>query len=80
VIGRLEKTVIDCPDPRALAEFHCRVLGMRVNKLRGWPVGNALDRCVADGGRDRVAAPRQRRGSATRCRRAIMAAARSIQS
>jgi hypothetical protein len=22
VIGRLEKTVIDCPDPRALAEFY----------------------------------------------------------
>ena len=31
VIGRLEKTVIDCPDPRALAEFYCQVLGMRVN-------------------------------------------------
>jgi hypothetical protein len=26
VIGRLEKTVIDCPDPRALAEFYCQVL------------------------------------------------------
>jgi hypothetical protein len=27
VIGCLEKTVIDCPDPRALAEFYCPVLG-----------------------------------------------------
>ena len=26
MIGRLEKTVIDCPDPRALAEFYCQVL------------------------------------------------------
>jgi catechol 2,3-dioxygenase-like lactoylglutathione lyase family enzyme len=25
-------TVIDCPDPRALAEFYCQVLGMRVNE------------------------------------------------
>jgi catechol 2,3-dioxygenase-like lactoylglutathione lyase family enzyme len=32
VIGRLEKTVIDCPDPRALAGFYCQVLGMRVNE------------------------------------------------
>jgi catechol 2,3-dioxygenase-like lactoylglutathione lyase family enzyme len=32
VIGRLEKTVIDCPDPRALAEFYCKVLGMTVNE------------------------------------------------
>jgi catechol 2,3-dioxygenase-like lactoylglutathione lyase family enzyme len=32
MIGRLEKTVIDCPDPRALAEFYCQVLGMRVNE------------------------------------------------
>lgn len=32
VIGRLEKTVIDCPDPRALAGFYCEVLGMRVNE------------------------------------------------
>lgn len=32
MIGRLEKTVIDCPDPRALAGFYCQVLGMRVNE------------------------------------------------
>jgi catechol 2,3-dioxygenase-like lactoylglutathione lyase family enzyme len=39
VIGRLEKTVIDCPDPRALAEFYCRVLGMRINEdIDGWVV------------------------------------------
>jgi catechol 2,3-dioxygenase-like lactoylglutathione lyase family enzyme len=39
VIGRLEKTVIDCPDPRALAEFYCQVLGMRVNEdIDGWVV------------------------------------------
>jgi catechol 2,3-dioxygenase-like lactoylglutathione lyase family enzyme len=30
VIGRLEKTVLDCPDPRALAAFYGAVLGMRV--------------------------------------------------
>ena len=28
-IGRLEKTVLDCPDPRALASFYGEVLGMR---------------------------------------------------
>lgn len=39
MIGRLEKTVIDCPDPRALAEFYCQVLGMRVNEDIGdWVV------------------------------------------
>jgi catechol 2,3-dioxygenase-like lactoylglutathione lyase family enzyme len=39
VIGRLEKTVIDCPDPRALAEFYCQVLGRRVNEdIDGWVV------------------------------------------
>jgi hypothetical protein len=32
VIGRLEKTVIDCPDPRALAEFYCQLLGMTVSE------------------------------------------------
>jgi catechol 2,3-dioxygenase-like lactoylglutathione lyase family enzyme len=32
VIGRLEKTVFDCPDPRALAAFYAEVLGMRVNE------------------------------------------------
>src|SRR5207244_1445124 len=30
-IGRLEKTVVDCPDPRALAEFYAAVLGMQIN-------------------------------------------------
>jgi catechol 2,3-dioxygenase-like lactoylglutathione lyase family enzyme len=29
-IGRLEKTVLDCPDPRALAAFYGEILGMRV--------------------------------------------------
>jgi len=39
VIGRFEKTVIDCPDPRALAEFYCQVLGMGVNEdTGGWVV------------------------------------------
>jgi hypothetical protein len=32
VIGRLEKTVIDCPDPRALTRFYCQVLGMTINE------------------------------------------------
>jgi len=32
MIGRLEKTVLDCPDPRALAAFYATVLGMRVNE------------------------------------------------
>jgi catechol 2,3-dioxygenase-like lactoylglutathione lyase family enzyme len=30
MIGRLEKTVLDCPDPRALAAFYGEILGMRV--------------------------------------------------
>ena len=39
MIGRLEKTVIDCPDPRALAEFYCQVLGMTVNEdISDWVV------------------------------------------
>jgi catechol 2,3-dioxygenase-like lactoylglutathione lyase family enzyme len=39
VIGHLEKTVIDCPDPRALAEFYCQVLAMRINEdIDGWVV------------------------------------------
>lgn len=39
MIGRLEKTVIDCRDPRALAEFYCQVLGMRINEdMDGWVV------------------------------------------
>ena len=32
MIGTLEKTVIDCPDPRALAAFYAELLGMRVNE------------------------------------------------
>jgi catechol 2,3-dioxygenase-like lactoylglutathione lyase family enzyme len=32
MIGRPEKTVFDCPDPRALAAFYAQVLGMRVNE------------------------------------------------
>jgi catechol 2,3-dioxygenase-like lactoylglutathione lyase family enzyme len=32
VIGRLEKTVLDCPDPRALAAFYAEVLGMQVTE------------------------------------------------
>jgi catechol 2,3-dioxygenase-like lactoylglutathione lyase family enzyme len=32
MIGRLEKTVLDCPDPRALAGFYAAILGMRVNE------------------------------------------------
>jgi catechol-2,3-dioxygenase len=32
VIGRLEKTVLDCPDPRSLATFYAEVLGMRINE------------------------------------------------
>jgi catechol 2,3-dioxygenase-like lactoylglutathione lyase family enzyme len=32
VIGRLEKTVLGCPDPRALAAFYATILGMRVNE------------------------------------------------
>ena len=39
MIGRYEKTVIDCPDHRALAMFYCQVLGMRVNEdIDGWVV------------------------------------------
>lgn len=39
MIGRPEKTVIDCPDPRALAGFYCQVLGMGVNEdADGWVV------------------------------------------
>jgi Glyoxalase-like domain len=39
VIGSLEKTVIDCPDPRSLARFYCQVPGMGVNEdLGSWVV------------------------------------------
>ena len=32
MIGRIEKTVLDCPEPRALAAFYAEILGMRVNE------------------------------------------------
>lgn len=39
MIGRLEKTVLDCPDPRALATFYAAVLGMQVLEDEpGWVV------------------------------------------
>ena len=39
VIGRFEEAVIDCPAPRALADFYCQVLGMRVTEdTGGWVV------------------------------------------
>lgn len=39
MIGRLEKTVFDCPDPRALAAFYAEILGMRVTEDLGtWVV------------------------------------------
>jgi catechol 2,3-dioxygenase-like lactoylglutathione lyase family enzyme len=39
VIGRLEKTVFDCPDPQALAAFYGGILGMQVNEDDGdWVV------------------------------------------
>jgi hypothetical protein len=34
--GRLEKTVPDCPDPRALARFHGGLLGMHVVEDDAW--------------------------------------------
>jgi catechol 2,3-dioxygenase-like lactoylglutathione lyase family enzyme len=38
-IGRLEKTVFDCPDPRVLADFYAAILGMRVlEDDPGWVV------------------------------------------
>ena len=55
MIGRLEKTVFDCPEPRALAAFYAEVLGMRVNEDTdgdwvvigrepgtAWPVGREV--------------------------------------
>ena len=37
MIGHLQKAVIDCPEPRALAGFYCEVLGMHVyESIRGW--------------------------------------------
>ncbi len=31
-VGRLEKPVVDCPDPRALAAFYAAVLGLEVTE------------------------------------------------
>ena len=57
MIGRLERTVIDCPDPRALAGFYCQVLGMAVNEdIDGWVDALARPRVSP------AAAPRARRG------------------
>ncbi len=37
MIGRLQKAVIDCPEPRALAAFYCEILGMHVfDSIHGW--------------------------------------------
>ncbi|MDX8034071.1 VOC family protein [Lentzea sp. BCCO 10_0856] len=46
MIGRWHGLVIDCPDPRALAEFYEKLLGMiRVQDDPGWVViGDAPDR------------------------------------
>jgi catechol 2,3-dioxygenase-like lactoylglutathione lyase family enzyme len=30
MIGHLGSVVIDCPDPRALADFYCELLGMHI--------------------------------------------------
>jgi catechol-2,3-dioxygenase len=35
MIGRLDTVVIDCPDPRALADFYCRLLAMHVVRDEG---------------------------------------------
>lgn len=35
MIGRLDSVVLDCPDPRALADFYCELLGMRLIKDEG---------------------------------------------
>jgi len=35
LIGRLEKTVLDCPDPRALGAFYAELLGYRINEDDG---------------------------------------------
>jgi len=39
VRAQLEKTVVDCPDPRSLASFYAELLGMRVlEDARDWVV------------------------------------------
>jgi catechol 2,3-dioxygenase-like lactoylglutathione lyase family enzyme len=32
MIGRYQHTVLDCPDPRALARFYQQLLGMRIER------------------------------------------------
>ena len=42
MIGRLEKTVLDCPDPAVLARFYAGVLGGEVDRPDGrWGLFNA---------------------------------------
>ncbi|HEX8970870.1 VOC family protein [Oryzihumus sp.] len=38
MIGRLEKTVIDCPDPPRLADFYCQVLMQVTEDREDWVV------------------------------------------
>ena len=39
MVGRLEKTVVECPDPRELARFYCGLLGMEIHEDDdGWVV------------------------------------------
>jgi catechol 2,3-dioxygenase-like lactoylglutathione lyase family enzyme len=35
MIGRLDSVVLDCPEPRALADFYCELLGMHLIKDEG---------------------------------------------
>ncbi|MUL41280.1 VOC family protein [Streptomonospora sp. PA3] len=35
MIGRLSTVVLDCPDPRALAEFYSEILGMPITRVDG---------------------------------------------
>lgn len=38
MIGRLEKPVLECADPEALAVFYAAVLGMKIVESGGWVV------------------------------------------
>ena len=61
MIGRLEKTVLDCPDPGSLAAFYAEMLGMQVTEDDGdWVViGRAPGfRELAFQRADRYVAPR----------------------
>ena len=42
MIGTLEKTVVDCPDPGAVAAFYCQVQGMAVTQDSPDWVANVL--------------------------------------